>query len=195
MIGYNEAGLTMRLEISSKLGLIGIKTTPGELNIEKTNARLEVRQEIGRISIKTEKPKLKISQYEPMAQIGYKKASDAAAELAQIGKQKALEYIAAKAEEGRRLQAIEKGGNAIREIAIEKAWRKKERQGGFTPFARVSYDAEPAKITITPPEVKNAAHIGYEAEYIPGKVNIDYRRGQVNIYMRQYPEVKIDITL
>ncbi|NLV63246.1 MAG: hypothetical protein GXY12_07630 [Clostridiaceae bacterium] len=185
----------MHLEISTKLGLIGIKTTPGELNIEKTQARLEVKQEVGRISIKTEKPKLKISQYEPMAQMGYKKASDAAVELAQIGKQKALEYIAAKAEEGRRLQTIEKGGNPIREIAIEKAWRKKERQGGFTPFARVSYDSEPAKITITPPEVKNAAHTGYEAEFIPGAIKINYRRGQVSIYMRQYPEVKIDIIL
>ena len=71
---------------------------------------------------------------------------------------------------------------------------KKEGQGGYSVCQSKLY-AEPAKITITPPEVKNAAHIGYEAEYIPGKVNIDYRRGQVNIYMRQYPEVKIDITL
>lgn len=185
----------MRLSISTKPGLIGIKTTPGKLNIEKTQARLEVKQEIGRISIKTKRPKLEISQYQAMAQMGHKKPMDAATELAQIGKQKALEYISAKAEEGRLLQAIEKGGNPIREIAIEKAWRKKERQGGFTPFARVGYDSEPARITITPPEVKNAAHIGYEAQYIPGKVDINYRRGQVNIYMRQYPEVKIDIIL
>jgi len=185
----------MRLEISTKPGIIGIKTTPGELNIESTPAELKVRQEIGRISIKTKKPKLEISQYEAMAQMGYKKPSDAAAELAQIGKQKALEYIAAKTEEGRRLQAIEKGGNPIREIAIDKAWPQKERQGGFTPFAGSSFHAEPAEIIITPPEVKNAVHIGYEAEFIPGKVNIEYRRGQVNIYMRQYPEVKIDIAL
>jgi hypothetical protein len=185
----------MRVEISTKQGLIGIKTTPGKLNIEQTPARLLVRQEIGRISIKTEKPKLEISQYEGMAQMGYRKLSDATAELARIGKQKALQYIAAKAEEGKRLQAIEKGGNPIREIAVEKAWRKKESNGGFTPYARPSFNAKPAKIIITPPEIKNPAHIGYEADYIPGKIDIDYRRGQVNIYMRRYPEVKIDITL
>jgi hypothetical protein len=185
----------MRLSISTKPGLIGIRTTAGKLNIETIPARLNARQKIGRISVNTKKPKLEISQYEAMAQMGYKKPSDVTAELAQTGKQKALQYIAAKAEEGRRLQAIEKGGNPIREIAIEKAWRKKERQGGFTPFARVVYDSEPARITITPPEVKNAVHIGYEAEYIPGKVNIEYRRGQASIYMRQYPEVKIDIIL
>jgi len=185
----------MRLSISTKPGLIGIRTTPGKLNIETIPARLNARQEIGRISVNTKKPKLEISQYEAMAQMGYKKPSDVTAELAQTGKQKALQYIAAKAEEGRRLQAIEKGGNPIREIAIDRAWPIKERQGGFTPFARTSFHTEPAEIIITPPEVKNAVHIGYEAEYIPGKVNIEYRRGQASIYMRQYPEVKIDIIL
>jgi hypothetical protein len=112
----------MRLSISTKPGLIGIRTTPGKLNIETIPARLNARQEIGRISVNTKKPKLEISQYEAMAQMGYKKPSDVTAELAQTGKQKALQYIAAKAEEGRRLQAIEKGGNPIREIAIDRAW-------------------------------------------------------------------------
>ncbi len=185
----------MQLQISTKSGLIGIRTTPAQLNMETKTAKLEIHQEVGRISVETRRPQLEIDQYESRAQLGYKRPSDATAELAQLGREKALAYVAGKTEEGNRLKAIEKGGNAIREIAIDKAWPAKQRQGGFTPIVGPRFHAIPGEVTVTPPEIKNPTHIGYEADYIPGECNLQYTAGKVNVYMRQYPEVNINVRL
>jgi hypothetical protein len=185
----------VKLTISTTPGLIGIRTTPGKLNIETSPARLDMHQEFHAVSIETTRPILEISQYAPMAQMGYKRVSDSVIEMARRGMQSALEYIAAKTDEGTRLKAIEKGGNPIREIAIEKAWPEKQRQGHFIPVTGPKYHAVPGEVKIMPPHVKNPAHIGYEAEYIPGRLNIQYSPGNVEVYMRQYPEIKFDVSI
>lgn len=185
----------MQLSISTRPGLIGIRTTPGHLNMKNRPARLEMHQEHATITIETRKPMLEISQYQQMAQMGYKKPADAVLEMAQLGRQKAMEYIANKTDEGNRLKAIDKGANAIREIAIDKAWPQKQKQGGFTPFIGPEFHATPGEVMITPPQVKNPTHIGYEADYIPGELNIQYSAAKVEIYMRQHPEINFDVSI
>ncbi len=185
----------MRLSISTKPGLIGIRTMPGQLNMKNRAARLEMHQEQAALEIETRRPVLEIDQYRSMAQMGYKKTADVTLELAQRGRQAAMEYIAAKSDEGNRLKAIEKGGNAIREIAMNKAWPQKQRQGGFTPIVGPDFHATPGEVIITPPPVENPTHIGYEAEYIPGELNIQFNPARVDIYMRQYPEINIDVII
>ena len=183
----------MQLSIMTKPGLIGIQTTPAQLNIRTRPARLEIHQEVGRISINTRRPKLEINQYPSQAQLGYKRISDISAEMARLGAQKALEFVGNKTQEGNRLRALENGGNPIREIAIDKAWPVKQRQGGFTPIVGPAFSAVPGEVFITPPEVKNPVHIGYEAQFIPGELNSNYSPGKVDVYLRQYPEIKIDV--
>lgn len=185
----------MQLSISTRPGLIGIQTTPGQLNMQNRPARLEMHQEHAAISLETRKPVLEISQYPAMAQMGYKKPADAVSEQAQLGKQKAMEYIANKTDEGNRLKAIENGGNPIREIAVEKAWPQKQRQGGYTPVVGPEFQATPGEVIITPPVVTNPSHIGYEGEYIPGELSIQYSAAKVEVYMRQYPEINIDVSV
>jgi hypothetical protein len=185
----------MQLSISTKPGLIGIQTTPGQWNMESRAARLEVHQEHAAVIIETQKPVLEISQYQARAQLGYKSTGDVVLELSQLGKQKAMEYIANKVEEGNRLKAIEKGGNAIREIAIDKAWPEKQRQGGYTPIVGPEFHATPGDVMVTTPQVENPVHIGYEAEFIPGELDIQYMPAKVEIYMRQYPEINIDVSV
>ncbi len=185
----------MRLSISTKPGLIGIQTTPGQLNMESRVARLEVRQEHAELTIETRRPVLEINQYAAMAQMGYKKPTDVVSEIAQLGKQRAMEYIANRTSDGNRLKAIEKGGNAIREIAIDRAWPAKQKQGGFTPIVGPEFHVTPGEVIITPPQVNNPIHIGYEAEYIPGELNIQYIAAKVEVYMRQYPEINIDVSI
>jgi len=185
----------MQLSISTKPGLIGIQTTPGQWNMESRPARLEVHQEHAAVIIETQKPVLEIDQYQSMAQMGYKTTGDVALELARLGRQKAMEFVANKTDEGNRLKAIEKGGNPIREIAIDKAWPQKQRQGGFTPIVGPEFRATPGEVIITPPQVNNPVHIGYEADYVPGELNIQYTAAKVEVYMRQYPEVNIDVSV
>ncbi|NLO39458.1 MAG: hypothetical protein GX115_08325 [Ruminiclostridium sp.] len=147
------------------------------------------------MELQTHKPTLEISQYKARALLGYKNTGDAVSEWAQLGKQKAMEYIANKAEEGNRLKAIERGGNPIREIVIEKAWPQKQRQGTYTPVVGPQYHATPGEVSITPPPVNNPTHIGYRAQYLPGELNVQYNPAVVNIYMRQYPEISIDVSI
>ncbi len=185
----------MQLSITTRPGLIGIQTTPGQFNMSNRPARLDMHQEHAKLAIKTRRPVLEINQYQSMAQMGFKKPADVIAELAQLGKQKAMEFVANKTNEGNRLKAIEKGGNPLREIAIDKAWPQKQRQGGYTPIVGPKFHAVPGEVTITPPRVNNPVHIGYEAEYIPGELNIQYTAAKVEVYMRQYPEVNIDVSI
>lgn len=185
----------MRLSISTRPGLIGIRTTPGRFNMANKPARLEMRQEHAKLAIKTRRPVLEINQYAAMAQMGYKKPTDVVSEIAQLGKQRAMEYIANRTSDGNRLKAIEKGGNAIREIAIDKAWPQKQRQGGYTPIVGPEFNVMPGEVTIMPPQVNNPVHIGYEAEYVPGELNIQYIAAKVEVYMRQYPEINIDVSV
>jgi hypothetical protein len=185
----------MRLSISTKPGLIGIRTMPGQLNMKNRAARLEMHQEQAALEIETRRPVLEINQYQVRAQLGYKSTADTTLELSQLGRQKAMEYIASKTEEGNRLKAIEKGGNPIREISIDKAWPQKQKQGGFTPIVGPDFHATPGEVIITPPPVGNPTHIGYEAEYIPGELNIQFNPARVDIYMRQYPEINIDVII
>ena len=138
-------------------------------------------QEHAAISLETRKPVLEISQYPAMAQMGYKKPADAVSEQAQLGKQKAMEYIANKTDEGNRLNAKENGG--------------KHRQGGYTPVVGPEFQATPGEVIITPPVVTNPSHIGYEGEYIPGELSIQYSAAKVEVYMRQYPEINIDVSV
>jgi hypothetical protein len=168
---------------------------PGQLNMKNRAARLEMHQEQAALEIETRRPVLEIDQYRSMAQMGYKKTADVTLELAQRGRQAAMEYIAAKSDEGNRLKAIEKGGNAIREIAMNKAWPQKQRQGGFIPIVGPEFHATPGKVMLTPPPVKNPVHIGYEAQYIPGELNIQYQPAKVEIYIMQYPEINFDISI
>lgn len=185
----------MQLSITTRPGSIGIRTTPGRFNMESKSARLEMHQEHAAVSVETRKPVLEISQYQSMAQMGYIKTADAAIQAAQLGRQRAMEYIANKTDEGNRLKAIERRGNPIREIAVDKAWPQKQRQGGYTPIVGPEFHVTPGEVIITPPPVKNPSHIGYEAEYIPGKLNIQYNTARVEIYMRQYPEINIDVSI
>lgn len=185
----------MQLQISTKMARIGIETQAGRLSIESRPARLEIHQETGRSTIETRKPRLEIDQYPARAQMGYKSPMDAAYEMAWMGRQRAMECIAEMADEGNRLRAIENGGNPIRDIAIEKAWPQKQRQGGFTPNASPEFHFVPGEVVITPPEVRNPVHIGYEARFIPGDLNVQYSPGNVKVFMRQYPEVKIDVKI
>lgn len=183
------------MQITAKPALIGIQTEAGRLSIESRTARLEIHQEMGKVAVETRRPRLEIDQYPSRAQMGYKKPMDVALELAQMGRQQAMEYIAGKTDEGNRLRAIEYGGNPIRDIAMEKAWPQKQRQGGYTPVVGPEFNAIPGEVMITPPEVKNPAHIGYEARFIPGDLNVQYNPGNVKVFMRQYPEVKIDVRI
>ena len=133
----------MQLSISTKPGLIGIRTTPGQWNMESRTARLEMHQKHAALTIETRRPVLEINQYQVRAQLGYKSTADTTLELSQLGRQKAMEYIASKTEEGNRLKAIEKGGNPIREISIDKRGLKSKSRVDSPPSSARSFTQHP----------------------------------------------------
>ncbi len=168
-----------------------MRLNPSKLNIETQNAKLEIHQEHAKISIETKKPKLEIDQYEAFASSGLKNMSDLTKEAADRGKQQVLEFIGKEASDGHMLASIENGGNPIAEIA--KRDSSPEKQFGMVTMPSVGpkFKLIPGEIKIRANEVKHGEHIGYEANYIPGKVNINYTSGKLEIYLKKKPSIEI----
>jgi hypothetical protein len=70
---------------------------------------------------------------------------------------------------------------------------QKTKQGGFTPIVGPTFHATPGLIQHTA-FVRIPIHIGYEAEYFRW-LNIQYIAANVEIYMRLYPEIIIDVSI
>jgi len=180
------------LSIKTTYGKIGIQTTPSKLEIRTQNASLEYTLEHPRIEITSSKPQIRIDQTEAFASAGLKSVFRLTKEAAQRGMQMSLEAIGNFAAEGSMLAAIENGGNPIAQIAKNNAYTQKQFGMVTMPSVPPKIDLIPGDVRINVPALRNSAHIGYSAQYIPGGVSINYSPARVGTYMQQWPTIKID---
>ena len=160
------------------------------LSIETRSAKLELHQKHAKVNIKTEKPRILIDQYECFASAGLKNNYDFIREAAQRGYQNAIEVIGKKAQDGRMLAAIEKGGNPIAVIARRDSFPEHEFGLDFIPKASPKFDVT-GDLQIEPERNWEGVNNGVEGNYVPGNVNIGYTPGKVSVNVLQYPSVEI----
>lgn len=180
----------MALSIHTTDIQLGYERIPPNLSIETRSAKLELHQKHAKINIRTEKPRILIDQYECFASAGLKGNADFMKEAAQRGYQNAMEVIGKRAQDGRMLAAIEKGGNPIAYIARRDSFPEHEFVLDFIPKARPKIDVT-GDLQIEPERNWEGANNGVEGNYIPADVNIDYTPGRITVNVLQYPSVEI----
>ncbi len=181
----------MDITINQTFAKIGMDTTKSSLEMRSSPAKLELHQNHARLSISTEKPKIMIDQYECFASSGLKNDMDLLLKAKQKAYQQVMSFIQKTAEDGKRLRAIEDGGNVIASIAKRDAFPTNE-------FGMVVMPATGPEITLVEGSIKidlastnNGLKPAIEGNYLPGWVNMKYNPNDVNIYMLQEPSIEI----
>ncbi|MBT1278782.1 DUF6470 family protein [Thermoanaerobacter sp. CM-CNRG TB177] len=175
----------MNIVINQTFGRIGIDTTPAQISIQSPKADLEIKQIPAKMEIDQKLPQVYIDQYQCFYESGLKSIFDLVHDEAQMSKQIALEAIGKIAEEGRFLASIENHQNAIAELA------KKAMEHEVTFTIDLMPKSRP-KIWFEGYLNINWELGGAEIKAIPHKPQISAIPGHINIYMRQYPSIKIE---
>lgn len=106
-----------QLQITTTRGILALQTTPGKQEIQQPRAILSQQQPAAILEMSTTNPQFSLDTTEARAELDLKSVFRRTEEFAQLGEQGAVEGTARRAQEGRQLAEIEKGGNAITDIA------------------------------------------------------------------------------
>jgi len=185
-----------RISIHSQRGLIGIESQRGQYEIRRPQPELKIRSEKATMTANNQPGTLLVDQSLTNDALTGGKPEVFWQRLYSQYRQVALDNIQRIVEEGNRMGALHIRGNPIADIALNAFLEG-------APDLQVFGHASPANIAFqyTP----NDVNIQFER----GKVTVDaeiqrpdiqYHRGDVRIYMQQYPKVtitppEIDITI
>jgi hypothetical protein len=180
--------MDMELRISQTYGKIGIETHPSRLSIRQPPPRVSMERRDPRLEIRREPVQVLIDQSRCFAEAGRKSIHELGREYARLGREAALEAIGRIAEEGGRMVAIERKENVIPQLSRERTNRDAAFNIAFIPSSR--------------PEIQVTGG-NLDMEYIPGSIQMDWEihtraefdatLHRVDIYMRQWPELHIEV--
>ncbi|MGE4284121.1 MAG: DUF6470 family protein [Clostridia bacterium] len=172
------------LQISQTHAQIGIETQKAQLYMQSLPAKLNMHQEYAKIEIELDLPKVHIDQYQCFAEAGRKNNRDLLKETVQLASQQAMQYIAKTAADGKTLQAVQDGGNAIAEIAARGAGSQKKE------FGMVTIPKSRPKIEVTGDVKLYYRSGGVQYSYQSGEMKIQATPSEINIYMKQYTSIQ-----
>ena len=180
----------MGLVINQVRAQIGIERIPASFEVRRQRSQIQIRQHHASIKIETEPPKLLIDQYEAFASCNLKSTGDFIRDAANEAYQNVMSYIARIAQEGDTFAAIENGGNPIAEIAENNAFPEKEFGYDYIPKVGPRFSLLEGQVYMDPGESAFDPKHGVKCEYIPGRVDINFKPAQIRVYMKQYPSIK-----
>jgi hypothetical protein len=174
------------IKISKTDALIGIRTTPAKASISQPKADFELSIEEPQLEIHTEQIQVIIDQQQCFNESGLKDFATLTRDNAMEGEQAVLEGIARRTSEGNRMAAIENGGNAISQIAFNNSFTEHVFNIATMPKSRPEIDFVGGNVDIT-------VHEGYvDIESKPNRPVIDVHVGDVQIFLRQNPDIKFE---
>lgn len=180
-----------QITMHSTFGQIEINTQNASLSMEQPSADLNIEQPKAEMAINRTPSRLTIDQSRARADVDLKSARQRIEEAAQQGKQKAAEGVARRAQEGEELMKIENGESAIAQQAKQRRAVPEHEFGiGWIPsVGGVKFDYDPGQLninwTVNKPIINSQSH----------QPIINFYPGKVDISMKQYPSLNIDISL
>lgn len=177
--------------MESRFAQIDISTTPSQLSIEQPQAQMDLQQPKAEIVMQTIPGQLTIDQSRAWEAMDIKHIFRRVEENAQKANNDVLNGIGRTAAEGDELMRIENGGSPIANQATRNSQLLNyDYNIGFVPppFSVVT-NYQPGKVNI---QVETRPVINHSEARKP---IIDYRQGQVDISMKQYPELYIDLSV
>ncbi|MDF2721740.1 MAG: hypothetical protein K0Q59_1415 [Paenibacillus sp.] len=166
-----------------------------QLHIDADLGKYDIKQPRPTFELKRVDPKLDIRQPAGDLQVDSSKARDALAmggnlemmhRIYSAARNVAMDGIANIVEEGNKLAAIHLGGNPIADNA----------QAGLNGFPEMAYAGEASydnvDITFTPRKPEINVELGrIELNAKANKPEVEYMRGKMEMYMKQYPSVEM----
>jgi hypothetical protein len=174
------------IRISRIDGLIGINTTHAKMSISQPKADFEMSTKLPKVQIHIEPIQIQIDQQQCFNESGLKDYSTLTRDNAMEAKQAALAGIARRVDEGNLMAAIENGNDAIAEIAYNNSFTTHIFNMETMPKSRPVIDFVGGTVDIRVDE-------GFvDIKSKPNKPIIDVEVGDVEIYLRQKPELNIE---
>jgi hypothetical protein len=174
------------LRITTTNALLGINSTPSKISIVQPKADFEMSIEHPILEIHTEQIKVQIDQQQCFNESGLKDFATLTRDNAAEAKQAVFEGIARRVGEGNRMADIKNSSDAIAEIAFSNSFTQHVFDIVSMPKSRPQIDFIGGTVDIT-------VHEG--SVNINSNINmpiIDVQVGDVEIFSKQYPDVKIE---
>lgn len=178
----------LQIQIERTYAQIGLNVKKPVQEIEQPMAELNLRQEPAILEIKQAKGHFSIDSTRARESIGLRTSVQFSNENANYGKQKLLEAIGKMSEEGDNLAAIERRGNAIAQIAVDKIGTE------HTPLASPSGPDEGVDVNYQPiPLEIHVERRGMKMDPVRNAPVLQYTPGKVEPYMLRWPSLSINV--
>lgn len=176
------------------LPIVQIRTTPSILNMDTTPGQYSIRQPKAEMQLNTRPANLTVQSHPITLQVDQSKAFsaynggnmiDMNARIYSGIQQQFLQNMAERVQQGNQLAAIHKPGNTIADI-IGVDWQPQAFPETRTP---ASFDNVDIRIETRPPDISYEPAVS-EMNVIVNKPEIEYQRGKLDIYVKQYASVQ-----
>jgi len=171
----------MGIRINATTAFIGMKRTPGTLNLTRENPAVDIETKMPKVEIKSEQIKVTIDQSQQFSESGLKSNSEITDEGAQLGAQEASKGVARIVDQGNQLGDVHKGFDAIPEQANQNAFHLYDKDWTIEnmPKSRPKIDFVGGEVDVK----VNEGTIDNKTRR--KEVDSNYQRGKIEIYMRQ----------
>ncbi|MDQ0659999.1 DUF6470 family protein [Paenibacillus sp. W2I17] len=182
----------------STLPVVQIHTTPTLLHIDADIGQYSIRQPKAEVQLHTKPSKLTVQSHAIELNVDQSKAFsayhggnmiDMNARIYSGIQQLFMQNMAERVQQGNELAAIHKPGNTIANI-IGTNWKSKPFPETRTP---ASMDNVDIRIETRAPSVRFEAAVS-EMNVIVNKPEIEYQRGKLDIYVKQYASIQFTPT-
>jgi len=175
-----------QIQIRQKPALLGIDADLGKQDIKQPRATFEMTTERPQQDIRQPGGELLIDQTRAWDALGIGPSLEVFSRIYSQGHEIALRGIARRVEDGNRMAQIHIKANAFAEIAknVDRNFSEYDYAGEASfDNVDISYSARKAEINTVDGKVNLNTH--------PNRVEYEYYRGKLDIYMRQYQSIDI----
>lgn len=177
----------LSLQVNHTWPQLGIDRTPGKFDMESPGYTLNMSVSQAKVRVEATLPKVTIDQSQCFSEAGRKGNADFAAEMVSYAKSAMLGSIGRIAEQGNQMADIPNAAEAIQDQGYYNAFEQfdKEFNMGTIPTSRPKINIIEGNldIRITEGQVTNNT--------VPQKMNIQYQKGAVEVYLKQRPNLEI----
>lgn len=173
------------IRITTQQGQIGINTTNARLLITQRPAEIDTHTEQATLEMHTEQIQIRIDQQQCFNESGLMSPSAFSEDVSQQGKQAVYEGISRRAAEGNQMAAIEKGNDAIANIAFDNSFHIADFNITFMPKSKPEIDFVGGNIDI---KVNEGS---VEMKVKINRPDIEFEPGSIEIFLKQKPDISI----
>ncbi|RKD24238.1 hypothetical protein BEP19_07485 [Ammoniphilus oxalaticus] len=178
-----------QIRMSQTFAQLGIETEKPQQTIQQPKAEMAIQQQPTELKIERSPSILEIDQTRAWEEANLKGPATLARDWASASRQQGLEGIARRAEEGGQLAAIERGGNALADVAQTKSHPPPALFNiTFIPsYGSVQFRFTPTKLDM------NWTQGGVKIDAKSHQPLHEYKPGHVNIYLKQQESLTIEV--